>query len=465
MLSDKEVSREKEGIMTHFNAGRAMTRIIAGLAAGAATISVAACGSSSSNTPSAQSGPVQIEVWGWDKNAHIAIDKFNASQKEVKINYVLQASNTAIQQNFRNAFTAKSKLPDWVQGFAPLTTNVSNGWAEDISQSIQTILPKYTNAAKANAQLNGVYYGFPSVAAGTYGMVNTDVLSKYGVQAPKTWTDVIALGQKMKAGGGKVYNLAGEDPSGFMQLAQVAGANWFKTSGDTWVVNMLDPGTQKAASVVQQLIDDNLVSNQTYQDRAALYNFFDSGNLGFISLAYWSSVGYKTNMPKTSGKWEAVPFPAIDSSSKAKVPGIVSQVSFIPKGTSRAHQDAVMKWVNWQNTPVGYEAGRDPDTHTLGVPAGLTAKANLDPMKYINEAIPNKFYSDDIQAKQVILSATQNVMGGFNLGPNYDAWFPELQDQWGKAVARQITLKQALKTTQDFIIQDLKSKGINVKAA
>ncbi|MCH9275993.1 extracellular solute-binding protein [Bifidobacterium amazonense] len=445
---------------------KSVKRITAVVASAACLLGAAACGNTSSNDSSASSstsnGPVEIEAWGWDKNAHIAIDKFNKSQNEVKVKYVLQASNTATQQNFRNAFEAKSKLPDFVQGFAPLTTNVSNGWAEDITDAIQPLLPKYTDAAKANASLDGKYYGLPGVADGTYAIFNTDVLAKYGVDAPKTWDDVIALGEKMKADGGTVMNLAGEDPSGFMQIAQAAGAKWFSIDGDNWVVNMQDEGTDKAVDIIQTLIDGDMVSHQTYQDKPALYNYFDSGKLGMTTLAYWSSTGYKTNMPNTSGKWEAGNFPQVVA-GKDNVPGIISQVAFIPKGTSKEHQEAVIKWINWQNTPEGYEAGRDPDTNTLGVPAGRTDKANLDVEKYIDEAIPDKFYSNDDEAKKVILNAAQNAMGGFDLGPDYDAWFPELQDQWGKAVAKQITLKDAIKNVQKFIVNDLKDKGINVK--
>ncbi|KFI54230.1 hypothetical protein CPA40_10285 [Bifidobacterium callitrichos] len=447
---------------------KSVKRIVAGAVAVATLVGVAACGSSndSSDTATKSSGPVEIEVWGWDKNAPKGwVAKFNESQKDVKVNYVLQASNTATQQNFRNAFEAKSKLPDFVQGFAPLTTNVSNGWAEDITDAIQPLLPKYTEAAKENAQLDGKYYGLPGAADGTFGLVNTDVLAKYGVEAPKTWDDVIALGEKMKADGGKVFNIAGEDPSGFMQMAQKAGANWFTIKGDSWVVNMQDKATNEAVDIVQKLIDEDLVSNQTYKDKPALYNFFDSGNLGMITMAYWSASGYQTNMPKTAGKWEPIKFPSITSADEGKVPGITSQSAFIPKGTSREHQDAVIKMVNWLATPEGYEAGRDPDNGTLGVPSGYTDKAGLDVEKYASEAVPEGFYSDNAKAKEIIVDAATNGMGGFDLGPNYDAWFPELQDQWGKVVAKQIKLKDAMKNVQDFVVQDLKSKGINVKEA
>ncbi|NMM94112.1 ABC transporter substrate-binding protein [Bifidobacterium oedipodis] len=440
---------------------KTLKNVSAAILAGALTVSMAACGNTADTTAgdTKSDGPVEIEIWSWDKNGQNVVDAFNKSQDEVKAKFVLQASNTAIQQNFRNAFKAESGLPDYVQGFAPLTTNVANGWAEDISESIKSILGDYTDAAKSNAQLDGTYYGFPTVGSGQFSLINTDVKAKYGVEDPKTWDEVLELGKKAQADGVKVFNLAGEDPSVLEALAQEAGANWFQIDGDQWKVNFLDKGTLKAADVIQQMIDGDMVSNQTYKDRPSLYSFFDSGNLAFMTTQYWSINGYKTNMPNTSGKWEPFEYPAIDDSG-SKTPGIVSQVAFVPAGTDRTHQDAVMKYIHFTNTEEGIEAGRDPETKTTGVPQGRSADT-IDIDKYIKANIPENFYSDDDKAFDVVKNATETVLGEFNLGPNYDAWFPELQDQWGKAVAKQQTVKQALENTQQFVADDLKSKGIN----
>ncbi|MBT1160801.1 extracellular solute-binding protein [Bifidobacterium sp. SO1] len=439
---------------------KSIKKIAAGIVAVATMTGVAACGSSNdsgSDSAAKSNGPVEIEVWTWSTTGQQQAEAFNKSQNEVKVKVVLQASNTAQQQNFRNAFEAKKSLPDLVQGFAPLTTNVANGWAEDITDSIQPILGIFSDGAKKNAELNGKYYGIPVAPAGQYSISNTDVLSKYGVEAPKTWDDLLALGKKANADGVKIFNLAGEDPSVLMQLAQEAGAQWFSIDGDSWKVNFLDDGTVKAAGIIQQMIDGKMVSNETWTDTGSLYKFFDSGKLAFMTTQYWSVPNFKTNMPSTSGKWQISAYPEIDGT--AKVPGIVSQVDFVPKGTDKAHQDAVMKWEKYINSDEGIEAGRDKASNTVPLPSGLSG----DLTKYVKANIPEGFYSNPDDAVDIINTATKDVMGGFNLGPNYDAWFPELQDQWGKAVNGQITVKEALKNTQDFVAKDLKSKGINYK--
>jgi multiple sugar transport system substrate-binding protein len=62
---------------------------------------------------------------------------------------------------------------------------------------------------------------------------------------------------------------------------------------------------------------------------------------------------------------------------------------------------------------------------------------------------------------EIVVDSQAAAIGKFEMGPNADAWFPELQDQWGKAVAGDQTLEQALRNVQDFITKDLDEKGIS----
>jgi multiple sugar transport system substrate-binding protein len=48
------------------------------------------------------------------------------------------------------------------------------------------------------------------------------------------------------------------------------------------------------------------------------------------------------------------------------------------------------------------------------------------------------------------------------VGPNYTGVFAELQDQWANAVNGEITMVELLERMQDFTVEDLRSKNINV---
>ena len=428
------------------------------LAAGVAFAALAgltACSGTAGGAPtaSADKGPATIEVWGWNAETGKQIaDAFNAAQDDVTVKYVLQASNTATQTNFRNAFEAGKDLPCLVQGFAPLTTMVVNGWAEDITDVVKKSAKTYTEGALAAAKVDGRYYGTPSGSDGQFLIINKATYDKFGVAVPKTWDDFLAAGKTFHEHGVDVTNLAGEDPSTLLNLVQQAGAEWFSIDGDKWVVDLTSKESLAAADVVQKLIDGDYVSNQTYQDKPALYSYYDSGNMASTTTQWWSLGGMATNFHTSLGSWEAVPIPQFAGAKEPVTPGRTTP-SFVPKGCKDA--DAVMKFVDWQATKAGIEAGRNTKTGAIGFPTQIP-----DPSPYVDEVIPKGFFADPDKAADEIVFAQKHVIGKFELGPDYDAWFPELQDQWGKAVAGQITVADALKATQDFIASDLKQKGI-----
>jgi multiple sugar transport system substrate-binding protein len=401
-------------------------------------------------------GPVSIEIWGWDELGEQKVDAFNAAQDGVEASYVLQASNVAIATNFRNAFESGTDVPCLVQGFAPLTTMVVNGWAEDITDVVTASEDKYNDGALNAAQVNGRYFGLPAGSDGQFLIYNTATLDKYGIDVPTTWDEFVEAGQALKEHGVDLTNLAGEDPTPLMHLAQQAGAEWFAIDGDQWVVNFLDDPTLQAVDVVQQLIDDDLVSNETYSDRPALYAYFDSGNMAMTTTQWWSLPGLQTNFTKSLGVWEATEIPQFDPANPV-TPGR-TMPSFVPVGCE--HPEAVMAYTDWLTTADGIEAGRNPETDAVGFPTQIK-----DPSPYAADTVPPGFFADDAQAADVIIDAQSKVLGKFELGPNYDAWFPELQDQWGKAVAGEITLTEALTAVQKFVESDLDRNGIAYRTA
>ncbi|KAB8191768.1 extracellular solute-binding protein [Nonomuraea phyllanthi] len=430
------------------------TRWVTTGVAAVATVVLTACSGGGTATNPEPEGPVTIEVWGWNAETGRQIaEAFNAAQGEVKVTYVLQASNTATQTNFQNAFAAGSGVPCLVQGFGPLTTMVVNGWAQDITKAVKPSESLYSKGALAAAQVNGSYYGVPSGSDGQFLIYNTATFKKAGLEVPTTWEEFVETGKALKKQGVDIANLAGEDPSTLMNLAQQAGAEWFAIDGDRWVVNFLDEGTLKAARIMQELADNDLVSNQTYQDKPALYTYFDSGNMASTTTQWWSLGGYQTNMKKSAGDWAATAIPQFEGAAQPVTPGR-TQPAFVPVGCE--NPEAVMTYVDWLASKEGIEAGRNKETGAVGFPTQIP-----DPSAYVADVVPDGFFADEAQAAKVIVDAQAHVIGKFELGPDYDAWFPELQDQWGKAVAGEQTFEEALRAVQKFVAADLDGKGIS----
>jgi multiple sugar transport system substrate-binding protein len=432
-------------------------------AAAAAIGLLTACGSPSTPpaAPAADAGPVTIDVWGWDAEvAPNVVAAFNASQDKITVNYVLQASLKATQTNFRNVMESKKDIPCFLPGIGPIATTLVNGWAQDITQYVEPIKDDYSKGALAAAQVEGKFFGFPAGPSATFMMANKAVYDKYGLAVPKTWEEFVSTGKELKKQGVTVMNLAGEDPSTLLQMSQQAGASWFEIDGDKWKVNLQDDATMKAVDIIQQMVDHDLVSHQTYQDRPALYSYFDSGQLANVPLAWWSMNGYQTNFKASLGQWEAVDVPQFKD-SKEFVSSGMADPGFVPVGCE--NPAAAIEYVHWTATSKeGIEASRNAKTGAIGVPAHLA-----DVSEYTDDVVPDKIFGDQPAAEvgKVIARAQNAAVGKFERGPNYDAWFPEMQDQWGKAMAKQITLKQAMANVQSFITKDLDSKGIKYEVS
>ncbi|MCA4131871.1 extracellular solute-binding protein [Arthrobacter sp. M4] len=426
--------------------------LTAGLTAAAL---LSGCSTGTATEPQGKPGePVTIDVWGWDPVQKQVVDAFNMSQDQVKVKYVQQADNVAMQTNFRNVMESKKDVPCLAQGFAPLATSLVNGWAQDITAYVKPIEDKFGAGALSAAKLGDKYYGIPTGASAKFMVVNSKTLKAAGVEAPKTWEELIKTGKALAPSGTKVINLAGEDPSVLLDLAQQAKAEWFKIDGDKWVVNLHSPETLKAADVFQQIVDNGLNSTQTYKDRPALYSYFDSGKLATLPTQWWSLPGLQTNFKTSLGDWQAVPIPQFEGGAGQGAPGRAT-ASIVPVGCKTP--DAAVKFVTFALTdPKGIEASRTKDTGTVAVPAALK-----DVSQYTEAVVPTKLFAQSPkEVGKVIADAQANVIGGFEQGPDYDSWFPQLQDQWGKAVAKQITFKQALVNVEAYIADDLKSKGI-----
>lgn len=430
-------------------------------AASAGALLLTACGSTDDpgldgGAPAAgNDGPVEIDVWGWNAETGEQIaEAFNDAEDDVTVNYVLAASNTATQTNFQNLMSAGGQtVPCLVEGFTGLTSVVANGWAEDVTDLVEQYPDTWSDGAKASAEVNGAYYGVPSGVDAQFVLVNTTIFGDLGLEAPATWEDVLEIAPRLKKEGIDTLNLPGEDPSGFINLAQQAGAEWFSIDGDRWVVNLLDESTLRAADVYQQLIDGDFVSNQTYQDKPALYSYFDSGKLAMIPLAWWSMTGYQTNFSESLGDWHAIANPRFADAPEAGVPGY-NKPQFVPTGCE--HPEAAVAYAAWQATPEGIEAGRNPETGAVSFPAQIP-----DASDYVADVVPEGLTDQSAEeVGEIIVSSQADAIGKFEMGPNSDAWFPELQDQWGKAVAGDQTLEEALTEVQDFIAKDLDSKGI-----
>lgn len=429
----------------------------------AVTLSVVLAGCGAGDEEDAKSsGPVTVTWWSWDETKLVqpVVDKFNATHDDINIKLVKQADNPGTAQNLRNVVASGKDVPCLVKNFGEVPGLAGEGLLTDISKEMQPYVDKgaFNEVALPAAQAGGAYYAVPTGFNPTFFMVNRKVYDQHGVAVPKTWDDVIAAGKKLKKHGVYVMNMAGEDPSILVNLVQQAGGSWYKEAGDSWKVDFLSPESRKAGDVVQQLVDNDLVANQTYQDRPALISYFDSGKMASLPTQTWQLRNYETSYKKSVGDWQPVDLPQFAGAPFTTPAHSANSGMLVPKGC--AHVKEAVEAGVWINTAKeAIDATYQKDTKQYTWPGAVK-----DVTPWVDSAVPEKLFGEyKAEARDVILKSVENAKDSWMVGPNYTGVFAELQDQWAKIVTKKTTVEDALQHMQTFTVKDLKSKNINVE--
>ncbi|GGN32642.1 ABC transporter substrate-binding protein [Streptomyces fuscichromogenes] len=440
------------------NSTRLVRAAIAGLAL---TGLLSACGGSDSGSGGADSasGPVTLPFWGWANGQDAVVKAFNAAHKDVRLKYTKVTDQLTMQKQLTNAVKA-GNAPCLVQNTAEYVTSwVAQGALADITKYVGSAEGKFNSGSWSAAQVQGKLYGVPTSSAPNFTIYRTDIFRKYGLKAPTTWDEFIAAGKVLKKHGIRITNYAGEDPSTLEVLSMQAGAHWYAIDGDSWKVDFQDPGTLKAAAVIQQIIDNGLDSTLSFADYAAVQRNYDSGGTATRQISTWQMAGMVQNFTKSFGKWALAPWPAFTGEA-AKTPAgtnLTGSVTLVTKQC--AHQQQAAEAALWMSTDTGAVRTMASPTTGNGVMPALA-----DSSSYVDEAISQKLLGPNYTpAKKVVTDSLSTVTTDWAFGPDWTAMFTELQSGWAKVVSKQQKVTDLLAHMQQWTVADLKSRGISVK--
>ncbi|OAH10179.1 ABC transporter substrate-binding protein [Streptomyces jeddahensis] len=405
-------------------------------------------------------GPVVIDMWSWNEERTMKpiVDKFNATHDDIQLRLVKQVDLPGAAANLRNAVASGKDVPCLVQSVGEVPALTSEGLLTDVTDALQPYLDDglFNEAALSGAKVGDRYYGVPSGFNPNFMIINRAVYDKYDIEVPTTWDELIAAGEKLRPHGVYVMNLAGEDPSTLVNLVQQAGGSWYEIEGDAWRVDFLSEQSRKAADIVQQLIDKDLVAHQTYLDRPALIDYFDSGRMVSLPTSTWQLTKYEIDFRHSTGDWQPIDLPQF-SDAEEFVTQAHGGAELVPKGCQ--HVKEAVEVSVWKATNKdAINATLDPKTGAYAWPGAVP-----DPSPWVDSAVPERLFGERRgEARDVIMKAVESGRDPWVVGPNYTGVFAELQDQWAKAVKGEITMVELLERMQDFTVKDLRSKNIDV---
>ncbi|MFJ8019342.1 ABC transporter substrate-binding protein [Streptomyces sp. NPDC096311] len=413
-------------------------------------------GSGDSAASPATKGKVKLEFWSWTEGIEGQVKVWNKEHPETQVSFVNAAGDT-VYQKLRAAVKAGTAPCISKMDGMNLASFASDGLLTDITKIAAPYKSKYTAAAWNAVSPGGTTFGIPTGSSPLFTAYRADLFKKYGLQAPRTWDDLIAAGKKVQRENKKIkiFNMAGEDPSTLVDLSWQAGAQWYKAAGDHWVIDFTSPESLKAGDVVQQLVDNNLASGASYAD-PGVFKTWDNGGTILMTTSTWQLPIYDTNFPKSKGKWQLADAPLFDAST--------------PRTSSNFDTTAVLKGCKYPDRAAQFAAWLSSSKESLTALTDPKSKSGLFPAvpdvtPYVDKIIPTDMFNGESDSAKVITTAASRVGDQWQYGPDYAAMYAEMQKQWGQVMKKQLKVKDMLASLQSWTVKDLNDKGVKAVAA
>ncbi len=237
-------------------------RVVVPLIAAATSIGLTA-GTASAVVPSATrnnaSQHITLTYWSWDTFAPTLAKMYEKLHPDVTINVVNAGQGLAEYTKLRTAILAHSGAPDIIDMEFPemRTFETTNSLLNLSEYGANTVSKQFIPWVLGQVSARGNIYGIP-LATGQMGLLyRADILKKYGVAIPTTYSQFALAAAKLHSAdpGAYLTDIAPNDYNGFMGLIWQAGARPFKQTGKTsWTINLTSGPIQRVADYWAGLI-------------------------------------------------------------------------------------------------------------------------------------------------------------------------------------------------------------------
>lgn len=438
---------------------------------GAGLLALSGCGggsgstsgghSSGSSTEPQHKGVVKLSFWTWVPGIENAVDLFNKTHKgKIQVDLTkIPAGTGGNGGGYAKIYSAlkAGNAPDLAQiEYQQIPSFLINKGLVDIKQYAQKHKAKFVDWQWGQCVFNNGVYAIPQ-ASGPMGMFyREDLFDKWGITPPKTWDEYAkaAATIRKKSPNSYICTFPAGDSAWFTALAWQAGARWFSTSGNTWVLNVDSAATRKVASYWQDLVDKKLVKTENDTNNA-FWKDVQQGNLATYIAASWDDALLRGNAPKTKGKWAVADMPQWGSGSFAASNwgGSSTAVMHGSKYPREATEFAV--WLNTNKKSIDLLV-----TDGYGWPA-------IEDISGITSLTKNpkvfSFYGGQ-NINKVFTKADAHINENWGWIPLVDSVYNSLDDGFTSAVNGNGTFVDAVKKAQKHGISALKAKGLKASS-
>jgi raffinose/stachyose/melibiose transport system substrate-binding protein len=404
-------------------------KVVGIVGAGALVLALAAC----SNTPASSGGgkTLTIAAVSSDKAAvEAALAGFKEKHPDIDVT-ATYADGTNYQTSIRTQLSSAT-APDVFYVFPgsgnPLTMKVVQqaGYLADLSNDrFASTIP---DGEKSVTQVDGKTYIAPISFTGLGAVWNTTALEQAGLQAPKTWSDVLALCSAAQSQGKTALALAaGTDWN--TQLITYALAATLVYGPDPDFAEQMDAGTATFAHSAWATAMDKyleLQKNGCFQPGAVGTVYDDALKLvatgqAFGSVQVSTSIATMQKHAPKDTKFTMAPFPATDDASSQLMAGAVgASFGMNAKAKNPASAKAFLEYITSSEGVATYAKAAS------GLPALPTDHFTADPalkelQQYLADGKTVPFMDQlwpNPKVQQVHLSIIQQLLSGSTTVPD-----------------------------------------------
>jgi multiple sugar transport system substrate-binding protein len=281
-----------------------------------------------------------------------------------------------------------------------------------------------------------------------------DLFREWGVTPPATWPEFETAARRVRrrAPGAYLHSFPPSDAAWFEGLAWQAGGEWVRTDGDTWIVDIDNAQTRKVAAFWDRLIRDDLVVIEN-DGTSAWYKQLQQGSLGCYVSADWYDALIKGNAPSTAGKWRTTGMPQWTAGAKTAANWGGSSVAVL-QGTRYPTQ--AMEFAHWFTTEVTAVNG----SFNLG--GGWPALQGAFGKTVLSRK--STFFGGTVY-NEAFNVADAHINTNWRFLPTNDAMIDHMNDAFSAAIASHGSLESALAGIQALAVDDMRAKGLKVRAA
>jgi lactose/L-arabinose transport system substrate-binding protein len=290
------------------------------------TLGIVGCGSSSSDSKSANKADDKtITVWAWDdtfniKAVNMAKDKYLKDHPDVTINVVSMAQDDVVQKlNTSLSSGTYDGLPNVVLIEDYKVQNYLQSYPGELKDLSSKVDKTKFMDYKLDIMSDGSkFYGVPFDSGVTALFYRTDLIEQAGYKKEDmqnlTWEKYIEIGKAVKAKTGK--SMLTIDPSDLNQLRammQSAGSWYVKEDGKT--VNIAgNQALKDAINIYKQMVDAGITKQVSGWD--AFLAAFQKGDVASVASGCWISSSIQASKDQ-SGKWALAAIPRLGANVKS----------------------------------------------------------------------------------------------------------------------------------------------------